>query len=156
MPLGGIGTGSIWLDGQGRLAIWQIFNNLNERRVPTASSPSVPSSGRRRRSPACSRPRARATLQPVASLDYEGGYPIARLDVPRSGTAGAGELEAMNPMIPLDAANSSIPCAVPAHRAQLGHGGGRGRPAGRAAKCHWQRRGRQCPRCPSGRLRREP
>ena len=33
MPLGGIGTGSIWLDGHGRLAVWQIFNNLNERRV---------------------------------------------------------------------------------------------------------------------------
>lgn len=34
MPLGGIGTGSIWLDGQGRLAVWQIFNNLSEPRIP--------------------------------------------------------------------------------------------------------------------------
>ena len=34
MPLGGIGTGSIWLDGQGRLGVWQIFNNLSEPRIP--------------------------------------------------------------------------------------------------------------------------
>jgi uncharacterized protein (DUF608 family) len=25
MPIGGIGTGSIWLNGEGRLAVWQIF-----------------------------------------------------------------------------------------------------------------------------------
>ena len=34
MPLGGIGTGSLWLDGQGRLGVWQIFNNLSEPRIP--------------------------------------------------------------------------------------------------------------------------
>ena len=34
MPLGGIGTGSIWLDGHGRLGVWQIFNNLSEPRIP--------------------------------------------------------------------------------------------------------------------------
>ena len=34
MPLGGIGTGSLWLDGQGRLSVWQIFNNLSEPRIP--------------------------------------------------------------------------------------------------------------------------
>src|SRR5437660_8740974 len=34
MPIGGIGTGSIWLDGRGALGVWQIFNNLSEPRVP--------------------------------------------------------------------------------------------------------------------------
>ena len=34
MPLGGIGSGSIWLNGLGQLSIWQIFNNLSEPRVP--------------------------------------------------------------------------------------------------------------------------
>jgi hypothetical protein len=34
MPIGGIGTGSIWLDGRGRLGVWQIFNNLSETRIP--------------------------------------------------------------------------------------------------------------------------
>ena len=51
-------------------------------------------------------------LQPVASLDYEGGYPIARLTFHDPELPVQVELEAMNPMIPLDAANSSIPCAL--------------------------------------------
>jgi hypothetical protein len=34
MPIGGIGTGTLWLDGQGRLRVWQIFNNDTEGRIP--------------------------------------------------------------------------------------------------------------------------
>ena len=34
MPIGGIGTGSIWLNGQGQWGVWQIFNNLSEPRIP--------------------------------------------------------------------------------------------------------------------------
>ena len=34
MPIGGIGTGSIWLNGQGQLGVWQIFNNFTEARIP--------------------------------------------------------------------------------------------------------------------------
>src|SRR5208337_275481 len=46
------------------------------------------------------------------AIDYEGGYPIARLTFHDAALPVEVVLEAMNPMIPLDTANSSIPCAL--------------------------------------------
>ena len=119
MPIGGIGTGSIWLDGQGRLSVWQIFNNLNETRVPDsffAVRARVAGAGPKG-SPGEPVTRVLQTvaepgLKPVESLEYEGGYPIARLKFHDSALPVQIVLEALNPMIPLDAANSSIPCAL--------------------------------------------
>jgi non-lysosomal glucosylceramidase len=112
MPVGGIGTGSIWLDGHGRLSIWQIFNNLSEPRVPDSFFAVRTRAGS---GPAVTRVLqtvAEASLQPMASLSYEGGYPIARLTFQDPALPVEVSLDAFNPMIPLDAANSSIPCAV--------------------------------------------
>ena len=112
MPIGGIGTGSIWLDGRGRLGVWQIFNNLSEPRIPGSFF-----AVRARAASGQSVTRVLQTapeehLQPVASLDYEGGYPIARLAFHDDALPVQVRLEAFNPMIPLDAASSSIPCAI--------------------------------------------
>lgn len=112
MPLGGIGTGSVWLDGQGRLGVWQIFNNLSEPRLPdsffgvrarTAGGPTVTR---------LLQTTAERSLTPVESLEYEGGYPIARLTFHDRSLPVEVLMEAFNPMIPLDTANSSIPCAI--------------------------------------------
>ena len=51
-------------------------------------------------------------LKPLASLSYEGGYPIAGLTFHDASLGVQVRLEALNPMIPLDAVNSSIPCAL--------------------------------------------
>ncbi|MGO9112499.1 MAG: GH116 family glycosyl-hydrolase, partial [Thermoguttaceae bacterium] len=112
MPLGGIGSGSIWLNGQGQLGVWQIFNNLSEPRVPDsflavgAKAGSGPTVAR------VLQTQAEGSLRPVESIDYEGGYPIARLTFHDAALPVEVALEAMNPMIPLDTANSSIPCAL--------------------------------------------
>lgn len=112
MPIGGIGTGTVWLDGQGRLGIWQIFNNLSETRVPDSFfAVRVKCSDQ----PAVLRVLqtvAEEPLAPVAALTYEGGYPIARIDFSDPELPVALRLEAFNPLIPTDAANSSIPCAI--------------------------------------------
>ncbi|HIE51465.1 MAG TPA: hypothetical protein EYP85_06870 [Armatimonadetes bacterium] len=112
MPLGGIGTGTIWLDGQGRLAVWQIFNNFTEVRLPHSFFAL-------RVQPEGKRPQVRVLqtveepgFPPLASLTYEGGYPLARLDFEAPDLPVAVRLEGFNPMIPLDPANSSLPCAL--------------------------------------------
>ena len=112
MPIGGIGTGSIWLDGEGKLGIWQIFNNLSEPRIPDSffavrvRQPSGEAVTR------VLQTKAEGTLRPVESLSYEGSYPIARLSFRDPDLPVQVTLETLNPMIPLDAANSSIPCAI--------------------------------------------
>jgi uncharacterized protein (DUF608 family) len=121
MPIGGIGTGSIWLDGRGRLSVWQIFNNLSEIRIPDSFFAVRVRSGGAGKSldlPG-GKPEVRVLqtvsegpLKPVASLRYEGGYPIARLDFQAPDLPIQVRLEAFNPMIPLDTFNSSIPCAI--------------------------------------------
>ncbi len=112
MPLGGIGTGSIWLNGQGQLGVWQIFNNLSEPRLPDSF---LAVSAKTASGPAVARvlqTKGEGNLRPVESLDFEGGYPIARLTFHDAELPVEVVLEAMNPMIPLDTANSSIPCAL--------------------------------------------
>ncbi len=107
MPIGGIGTGTVWLDGQGRLAVWQVFNNDTEEGLShthfalrlgeeiylleTAEHTEVPA-------------------LPVVS--YEGGYPIARIQYDTSHLPVELTLEAFNPLIPLDAFHSALPCAI--------------------------------------------
>ncbi len=111
MPLGGIGTGSIWLDGQGRLAVWQIFNNLSEPRIPDSLF-AVRARTAGRTVVRVLQTAAERSLEPMASLEYEGGYPIARLSFADPALPVQVRLEALNPLIPLDTANSSIPCAI--------------------------------------------
>ena len=112
MPIGGIGTGSLWLDGQGRLGVWQIFNNLSETRIPDSYFAVAARTGN---GPAVTRllqTAADGPLTPVQEIEYEGGYPIARLNYRDDALPVQVSLESFNPLIPLDTANSSIPCAI--------------------------------------------
>jgi len=112
MPIGGIGTGSIWLNGEGRLSIWQIFNNLGEptlansffavRVKPKEGVPLV----------YALQTRALSGFRAMSRLSYRADYPIAWLDFDEPSLPVKVRLEAFNPMIPLDAKNSALPCAI--------------------------------------------
>ncbi len=112
MPIGGIGTGGIWLDGQGRLSVWQIFNNLTETRIPDSYFAVAARAGDGPMVTRVLQTTAEGAFQPMESIEYEGGYPIARLAFADEALPVQVTLEAFNPLIPLDTANSSIPCAV--------------------------------------------
>jgi uncharacterized protein (DUF608 family) len=112
MPVGGIGTGSIWLDGQGRLGVWQIFNNLSEPRVPGSFFAVRARTGSGAAVTRVLQTAAEGSFRAVESLEFEAGYPIARLVFHDSALPVQFVLEALNPIIPLDALNSSIPGAL--------------------------------------------
>lgn len=107
MPIGGIGTGTVWLDGQARLAVWQIFNNFSEERLENAFF--ALRIGEQLR---VLQTVAEQNVPPLPALTYEGGYPIARLRFETGDLPVDIMLEAFNPLIPLDTFHSSLPCAV--------------------------------------------
>jgi len=112
MPVGGIGTGSVWLDGKGQLGVWQIFNNLSEPRIPDSFFAVRVKTGGGEAVARVLQTAAEGSLQPVESLDYEGSYPAVRLTFHDRRLPVEVRMEALNPMIPLDTANSSIPCGL--------------------------------------------
>jgi uncharacterized protein (DUF608 family) len=112
MPLGGIGTGTIWIDGQGRLAVWQIFNNFTENRIPDSFFAVRAQAAGQEPVVRVLQTTPEPWFEPVESLTFEGGYPIARLRFTEPDLPVALQVEAFNPMIPLDTTNSSLPCAI--------------------------------------------
>ena len=113
VPLGGIGTGSLAIDGKGKLIQWQIFNNFSKRTV-------VPDSFFAARVSPESEPSSTVVLQteklydfPVArSLTLVGEYPFAWLTYHDPKLPVQITLEAFNPLIPLNPRDSATPCAI--------------------------------------------
>ena len=127
-PLGGIGTGTVSLGGCGNFRDWEIFNRPNKGGVlpftfvsmhlagggltkplirvierqphpPFTGSDGVP------RETALGLPRFREAV-------FTGAYPFANIEFLDAKLPVEVSLEAFNPMIPLDTADSSLPVAV--------------------------------------------
>ncbi|MCF7668488.1 MAG: hypothetical protein K9N48_01780 [Verrucomicrobia bacterium] len=124
MPVGGIGTGLVYLGGDGRLWMWDIFNKQYPRGFmgrgaegDTYLDPFKPN-----------QPFAQGfTLRvnggqetDTRSLDrhgfkditFDGRYPIGIITYDDPGCAVTAKLEAFSPFIPLDLKNSSFPATV--------------------------------------------
>ena len=135
MPLGGLGTGSIALCGDGGLRQWQIFNQVNHAaHVPhsffaiRARQGREPPVARVLQSralyddsgfepavtctdhvvPAESR-RLLEALPGVAEIEFVGEYPIAQLGYADPALPVEVSLEAFSPMIPLNSKDSALP-----------------------------------------------
>jgi uncharacterized protein (DUF608 family) len=107
-PLGGIGTGSVCLGGRGDLVAWQIFNNVDERATIPDSGFAVRIAGETRRLGEGDRDGARG----FAEAELRATYPIATLALRDPSLPVTCEVEAWNPMIPLDSKRSALPVAI--------------------------------------------
>ena len=135
-PLGGIGSGSIGLAGNGRLIDWEIFNRPNKGSVNGFSHFAVkaerggevvdarvlhgdlpgPLSGSLRstwlHSYGFGPTRASlGGLPHFADVEFEGTFPVATLSFADDKFPGAVSLRAYNPFIPGNSGDSSIPAA---------------------------------------------
>jgi len=113
MPVGGIGTGNIWIAGDGGLSVWQIFNTLTEKaRLPDSFFAVRACTEGGEPVLYALEEGGRPGFRPAAVKTFRGDYPFAWLEFERGDLPVEVSLEAFNPMIPLDLKDSSIPCAI--------------------------------------------
>ncbi len=112
LALGGIGAGTIQINGQAERAAWQIFNNYQYANVPHSFFAV-------RAKSADSKPIVRAVqttpvdaFEGMKQLSFRGEYPFAWYDFEDDDLPVRVSMEAFSPLIPMDTKNSSIPCAI--------------------------------------------
>ena len=135
-PLGGIGTGSIGLAGNGELSDWEIFNRPNKNSKNGYSHFAIKASFGDKRivkvlqgdtnedlmGPHCAsrsfhgygfgpRNETLAGFPHFKSVKFEGTFPIASLTFSDEEFPATVRLTAFNPFIPHDEYNSSLPAA---------------------------------------------
>ena len=113
LPLGGIGTGSVALNGEGRLVQWQVFNNFEKSAQINDTFFAVwvrPDDGEA--SARLLQTAPYGELPTVGSIAFVGEYPFARLSYIDPALPVDISLEAFNPMVPLNARDSALPCAL--------------------------------------------
>lgn len=130
-PLGGIGTGNVSLGARGELRDWEIFNAPAKGaalpntfwaiRVQTASGNVVTKVLQAPMTPPHTRwhgyhPSTAAGLPHVARAVFRGEYPLARVDFEDPDLPVRVQLEAFTPLVPLDPADSGLPCALLTYR----------------------------------------
>lgn len=110
--LGGIGAGSVQMDGKAERPIWQIFNNFAGGPIPdTFFAVGAKQAGGQFAMRALQRSAA-GPIRGMQSLTFRGEYPFARYDFEDAGLPVQVSLEAFTPLVPLRARDSAIPCAV--------------------------------------------
>jgi uncharacterized protein (DUF608 family) len=121
MPVGGIGCGQLYLAGDGRLWLWDLFNlpcpsGFDSSVGPHYTSPLAPE-GELPLQFALQLERRGATialpLSPAGfDVEFRGTYPIGRVTYRSQSPALTIELEAFSPFIPLTLEDSSLPATL--------------------------------------------
>lgn len=132
-PLGGIGTGNISLGAGGELRDWEIFNQPNKAvsstaggrmpntffalRLQTGNQPPVAKVLEAPLQPPYTlshgyHPRDNAGLPRLHGATFHGEYPLAKIEFEDETLPVQIELEAFNPLIPLNPDDSGLPCAI--------------------------------------------
>ena len=121
LPVGGIGAGSIQIDGRATRPVWQIFGNMSQASIPHSFF------AVRVKRPVASRPSdleagetvvralqtvAEGPFAPVKELSFRGEYPFGHFAFEDPDLPIKVSLETFNPLVPTDLRRSGIPCAI--------------------------------------------
>lgn len=122
MPVGGIGCGQLYLGGDGRLWLWDVFNqtppaDFSDYRGPHYAKPLAPTSlivqGFAIETSVGGQRQVRS-LDAVgfADVKFRGQYPVGAVEYRDAGCPVEVSLEAFSPFIPLNVEDSSLPSTV--------------------------------------------
>ncbi len=112
LPVGGIGSGSIQIDGEAARPVWQIFNNLTQASVPNSFFAVRVKVGGGRAVVRVLQSKAVGPFAAMKSLSFRGEYPFGWFTFNDADLPVEVSLETFNPLIPTDLRSSSIPCAI--------------------------------------------
>ncbi|HPD14815.1 MAG TPA: GH116 family glycosyl-hydrolase [Planctomycetota bacterium] len=110
LPVGGIGAGSIQIDGKAARPVWHIFNNMNQMAVPDSFF-AIRIAGDKPILKALQTEPAGAYAA-MKALSFRGEYPFGWYDFTDPDVPLKVSLETFNPLIPLNTKDSAIPCAL--------------------------------------------
>lgn len=113
MPIGGIGTGQLYLGGDGRLWHWDIFNHssptgIDHYKSPVAFRPSVTQGFVLR----VADKSFALDSTGIASVAFRGEYPVGRVEYRDPAAPLEVDLEAFSPFAPLATADSGLPVTI--------------------------------------------
>jgi non-lysosomal glucosylceramidase len=120
MPVGGVGAGQIYLGGDGRLWLWDIFNQHrgtgaeHYAKPMRADSPieqgfAIRVGGAAAKNDAQIRPLDASGFKDVS---FRGEYPVGRVEYGDERCPVSVSLEAFSPFIPLNAKDSALPATI--------------------------------------------
>ncbi len=122
MPVGGIGTGQLYLGGDGKLWLWDIFNlpapeDFRSGAGPHYAKPVDPASpieqGFAIRVTAGGRTQVRALDHTgFADITFSGSYPMGHVEYRDPDAPVRVQLTAFSPFIPLNEDDSSLPATI--------------------------------------------
>ncbi len=105
--VGGIGAGSIQMNGRAERAVWQIFNNFSQAIVPGCFI-GIEVNGVKK---ALQTSKA-GSFEAMDSLKFRGEYPFAWYEFKDELVPLGIAMKVYSPMIPMNAKDSAIPCAI--------------------------------------------
>jgi uncharacterized protein (DUF608 family) len=118
MPIGGITTGQVYINGEGRLVHWDIFNQTNFSGYGDANYAAGPPTSPIRQGFAVRVTSGGKTMertldkQGFPGLRFCGEYPIAYVEYKDKDFPVEVALEAFSPFVPLSAEDSALPATV--------------------------------------------
>ena len=117
MPCGGIGTGQLYLCGDGTLGSWQIFNNMTSYWVEGTSATyahvGIPKPVEQGFAVTVQNVGTRALRSgEFGDIAFQGEYPIGRVHYSDPAFPVAVEMEAFSPYTPLHAEDSGLPATL--------------------------------------------
>ncbi len=112
LPVGGIGTGTIQIDGRAVRTVWQIFNTRHQSAPPHSFFAARIRADDGKVILRAMQTEAVGPFPLLAALRFRGEYPIGRYTFDDPALPVVLTLETFNPLIPLNVRDSSIPCAM--------------------------------------------
>jgi non-lysosomal glucosylceramidase len=113
MPVGGIGAGQLYLGGDGRLWLWDIFNQTFHTGSEHYAHPLIPSSPLTQKFTLTIGGESRALDgSGFSEISFRGAYPIGTVEYANAGVPVTVKQEAFSPFIPLNTDDSSLPATI--------------------------------------------